>query len=98
MANFWKNRKITVRKLLQIAFRCVGLDWEDHVVIDDNLIRPAEVNRLLGDASKARDKLGWRPRVSFEELVEMTAKSDLERLRDFQYVNGEYKRSEALYL
>ena len=66
-------------------------------MVDENLIRPAEVNRLLDDASKAREKLGWSPRVNFEELVERMVESDLERLRDFQYVNGEYKRSEALY-
>jgi GDPmannose 4,6-dehydratase len=87
----------TVKKLLQVAFGCVELDWEDHVVIDENLIRPAEVNRLLGDASKAREKLGWSPKVSFEELIAMMVESDLERLKDLNYVNGEYKRSDALY-
>ncbi len=87
----------TVRKLLQIAFSCVGLNWEDHVVIDENLIRPAEVNRLLGDASKARAKLGWSPKVSFEELIMMMVEADLKKLKDFNYVNGEYMRSEAFY-
>ena len=65
--------------------------------IDERYFRPAEVHHLLGDASKAKQKLCWRPKVSFEELVEMMVESDLERLKDFQYVNGEYKRSEALY-
>jgi GDPmannose 4,6-dehydratase len=88
----------TVRKLLQIAFGCAGLHWEDYVVIDEDLIRPAEVNRLLGDASKAREKLGWRPKVSFEELVAMMVESDVKRLRDVNYVNGEYRRSEATFL
>jgi len=87
----------TVRKLLQIAFSCVGLNWEDHVVIDENLIRPAEVNRLLGDASKAREKLCWSPSVSFEELIGMMVESDLRKLKDVNYINGEYKRSEAVY-
>jgi GDPmannose 4,6-dehydratase len=87
----------TVRKLLQIAFSCVGLHWEDHIVIDENLIRPAEVNRLLGDASKARAKLGWSPKVSFEELIMMMVEADLKKLKDFNYVNGEYMRSEAFY-
>jgi GDPmannose 4,6-dehydratase len=87
----------TVRKLLQIAFNCVGLDWENHVVGDENLIRPAEVNRLLGDASKAREKLCWRPQVSFEELIAMMVESDLKKLKDLNYINGEYKRSEAVY-
>jgi GDPmannose 4,6-dehydratase len=87
----------TVRKLLQIAFSCVGLNWEDHVVIDEDLIRPAEVNRLLGDASKAREKLGWNPGISFEEMIAMMVESDLMKLKDLNYVNGEYKRSEAVY-
>ena len=87
----------TVRKLLQIAFSHVGLNWEDHVVIDEDLIRPAEVNRLLGDASKAREKLLWRPQVSFEELITMMVESDVKKLKDHNYVNGEYKRSEAVY-
>ena len=87
----------TVRKLLQVAFASVGLGWEDHVVVDENLIRPAEVNRLLGNASKAREKLGWTPRMSFEELVAMMVESDLKKLKDLSYINGEYKRSEALY-
>ena len=87
----------TVRKLLRIAFRCVGLNWEDHVVIDESLIRPAEVNRLLGDASKAREKLRWRPNVSFEELIGIMVESDLKKLKDVNYINGEYKRSEAIY-
>ena len=87
----------TVKKLLQIAFSHVGLNWEDHTVIDENLIRPAEVNRLLGDASKAREKLCWRPVVSFEELIGMMVESDLRKLKDVNYINGEYKRSEAVY-
>jgi GDPmannose 4,6-dehydratase len=87
----------TVRKLLQVAFSCAGFHWEDHVVIDENLIRPAEVNRLLGDASKAREKLGWNPGVSFEELIAMMVESDVRKLTDFNYINGEYKRSEAFY-
>jgi GDPmannose 4,6-dehydratase len=87
----------TVRKLLQIAFSCVGLNWENHVVIDENLIRPAEVNRLLGDASKAREKLRWSPKVSFEELVAMMVELDLKRLQDANYINGEYMRSDVVY-
>ncbi len=87
----------TVRKLLQIAFGYVGLHWEDYVVIDENLIRAAEVNRLLGDASKAREKLSWSPKVRFEELIMMMVESDLRKLKDVNYINGEYKRSEAIY-
>jgi GDPmannose 4,6-dehydratase len=60
----------SVRELVEIAFGHVGLDWRDHVRVDESLKRgPAELHRLVGDASKARELLGWRPTVSFEELV-----------------------------
>jgi GDPmannose 4,6-dehydratase len=70
----------TVQELVEEAFRVVGLDWRDHVREDPALYRPAEVQDLIGDASKARSKLGWTPRVSFRELVEMMVRADLERL------------------
>jgi GDPmannose 4,6-dehydratase len=70
-----------VRELVEIAFARVDLDWTKHVVIDPRLERPAEVDMLLGDASKARDRLGWKPRVGFRELVEQMVDADLERLR-----------------
>jgi len=87
----------TVRRLLQIAFSCAGLNWEDYVVIDEDLIRPAEVNHLLGDSSKAREMLGWSHKVSFEELIAMMVESDLKKLKDVHSANGEYKRREASY-
>jgi GDPmannose 4,6-dehydratase len=71
----------SVRQLVELAFGCLGLDWRRHVRTDPNLVRPAEVDRLLGDASKARARLGWRPEVSFEAMVEMMVRADLERLR-----------------
>jgi GDPmannose 4,6-dehydratase len=71
----------TVRELVEIAFASVGLDWRKHVVEDPGLLRPAEVEQLVGDASKARRVLGWAPRVSFRELVDMMVRADLERLR-----------------
>ena len=71
----------TVRELVEIAFDCVQLDWRKYVVEDPALLRPAEVEQLIGDASKARSALGWAPRVSFRELVEMMVRADLERLR-----------------
>ena len=71
----------SVRELVEIAFARAGLDWEKHVVIDPKLVRPAEVDLLLGDASKAHDQLGWKPRVAFRELVEQMVDADLERLR-----------------
>jgi GDPmannose 4,6-dehydratase len=75
------GEKHTVRELVEIAFARAGIDMADHVVIDPALLRPAEVNHLCGDASKAREKLGWRPRVGFRELVEMMVDADLERVR-----------------
>lgn len=72
--------KHSVRDLVDVAFRHVGLDWRDHVEVDPTLLRPAEVNTLRGDASKARRVLGWKPTVSFEELVAMMVDADLERV------------------
>ncbi len=70
-----------VRELVQLAFAHAGLDWEDHVVIDEAFYRPAEVDLLIGDCEKARMKLGWKPRTSFPELVEMMVDADLALLR-----------------
>jgi GDPmannose 4,6-dehydratase len=71
----------SVRDLVEIAFERVGRDWREHVVIDPKLVRPAEVDLLLGDASKARARLGWKPRTSFREMIERMVDADLERLR-----------------
>jgi GDPmannose 4,6-dehydratase len=70
----------TVKRLVEIAFDEVGLPWESHVEIDDSLKRPAEVDFLVGDASKAKRVLGWEPKVSFEELIRLMTRSDLELL------------------
>jgi GDPmannose 4,6-dehydratase len=70
----------SVRELVDVAFARVGLDPESHVRIDPRFLRPAEVEHLVGDASKARDKLGWEPRTSFEEMVQLMVDSDLELL------------------
>ncbi len=72
--------KHSVRDLVELAFRRVGLDWREHVTIDPALLRPADVNTLCGDASYARGKLGWQPRVSFAQLVEMMVDADMERV------------------
>lgn len=69
----------SVRELVNTAFAVAGLNWEDYVVIDPRFIRPAEVDLLLGDSSKAKQKLGWQPEVSFEQLVQMMVEADLER-------------------
>jgi GDPmannose 4,6-dehydratase len=67
----------SVRELLELAFTQVGLRWQDHVVVDERFLRPADVAALVGDASKARRVLGWEPTVSFPELVAMMVESDL---------------------
>lgn len=69
----------SVRELVDVAFAAVGLKWEDYVVIDPKFIRPAEVELLLGDSSKAQRNLGWKPEVSFEQLIQMMVQADLER-------------------
>jgi GDPmannose 4,6-dehydratase len=70
----------SVQECAEIAFEHAGLDLDSHVVVDPEFLRPAEVDHLVGDASKAREKLGWEPRVSFRELVEMMVDADVERL------------------
>jgi GDPmannose 4,6-dehydratase len=71
----------TIREFVELAFDYVGLDWKKYVSLDKTLYRPAEVNVLQGDYSKAKRELGWEPKVKFEELVKMMVESDLERLR-----------------
>jgi GDPmannose 4,6-dehydratase len=71
----------SVRELVETAFTAGGLDWQDHVVQDPALIRPAEVDVLVGDPGKARRVLGWQPTVGFTALVRMMVEADLERLR-----------------
>jgi GDPmannose 4,6-dehydratase len=70
----------SVQEFVEAAFAHAGLDLDRHVVIDPNLIRPAEVDHLVGDASRAGAELGWAPRVSFRELVEMMVDADLARV------------------
>ncbi|HEX2428895.1 MAG TPA: GDP-mannose 4,6-dehydratase [Gaiellaceae bacterium] len=72
----------SVRELVDRAFSRAGLDWEEHVRIDDSLVRgKAELHDLVGDPSRARERLGWSPTVDFDELVNLLVDSDLERLR-----------------
>jgi GDPmannose 4,6-dehydratase len=70
----------TVERLVDVAFSHVGLSWKDHVTLDERFVRPAEVDLLIGDPAKAKAKLGWEPKVGFEQLVQMMVDSDLERL------------------
>jgi GDPmannose 4,6-dehydratase len=72
----------SVREFCEVAFRCVGLDYHDYVRQDPRFMRPADVDLLVADCSKARQKLGWSPQVTFEQLVEMMVEADLKRLKD----------------
>jgi len=71
----------SVRQFLEIAFDVVGLNYVDHVVVDPRFYRPAEVDHLIGDPSKAKRALDWSPQTSFPELVEMMVRADIARLR-----------------
>jgi GDPmannose 4,6-dehydratase len=71
------NETHSVRELVELSFGHAGLDWEQHVVIDEKFFRPAEVDLLIGDSSKARTKLGWTPKVDFPTLVQMMVDADL---------------------
>jgi GDPmannose 4,6-dehydratase len=66
-----------VKEFLDEAFACVGLDWKEHMVVDPKYFRPAEVDMLLGDPSKARKTLGWQPKVGFKDLVGLMVDADL---------------------
>lgn len=75
------NETHTVQELVEIAFARADLDWKAHVVIDPEFIRPAEVDLLIGNYDKAKNELGWEPKVRFKELVEMMVDADLERVK-----------------
>ena len=77
----------SVREFCELAFRHAGLDWEEHVVSDPRFLRPAEVDLLIGDATKARTELGWQPTVSFPELVAMMVDNDI-RIQERQLRAG----------
>jgi GDPmannose 4,6-dehydratase len=74
------NISHSVKELVEVAFARVGLDWQDYVRIDPAFLRPAEVEHLLGDCSKAKKELGWTPSVDFKQLVEMMVDADVTRL------------------
>jgi len=79
----------TVRELCEAAFAHVDLDMNDYVVVDPKFYRPAEVQELLGDSSKAKKVLGWEPKTSFEDLVKMMVSADLKRVQVFKDQGGE---------
>lgn len=71
----------SVKRLLEVAFSSVDLNWEDYAVQDPRFMRPAEVDLLVGDPSKAHETLGWEPEVSFEEMIQMMVEADIKRLK-----------------
>ncbi|MFQ5861525.1 MAG: GDP-mannose 4,6-dehydratase [Candidatus Brocadiales bacterium] len=72
----------SVKELVEAAFNCVGLDWRKYVNIDQRLIRPCEVDCLVGDATKTHKRLGWRPKTSFREMIEIMVEEDIKLLSD----------------
>jgi GDPmannose 4,6-dehydratase len=76
------NTCFTVRDLCRVAFECVGLHWEDHVISDERFMRPTEIAASRGDYSRAKTELGWEPRTSFEELVRLMVEADVRLLRE----------------
>jgi GDPmannose 4,6-dehydratase len=76
----------SVQELVEVAFAHVGLDWQKHVGVDERFLRPAEVDHLIGDPSKARNQLGWEPTVDFKGLVTMMVDADITRLKSGQIV------------
>jgi len=82
------NETHSVQEFVEIAFDHVKLDWKKYVKVDPKFLRPAEVDLLIGDATKARTKLGWKPEVSFQGLVTMMVDADLARLEPARAVNG----------
>ncbi|MEK7845685.1 MAG: GDP-mannose 4,6-dehydratase [Nitrospinota bacterium] len=80
------GKEHSVQDLVEIAFDHLGLKWKDYVVTDPALLRPAEVDHLVGDHSKAKKELGWEPQVSFQKLIEMMVEADMDRLKNKQSV------------
>src|SRR5690606_18498758 len=76
----------SVEELVEVAFSYLDLNWRDYVVQDPRFMRPAEVDLLIGDATKAREELGWQPAVAFDELIRMMVDADLDRLQRARYL------------
>jgi GDPmannose 4,6-dehydratase len=86
------NETHTIRECLDVAFGRLGLDWHKHVEIDPRYYRPAEVELLIGDYSKAKRKMGWEPKTKFKELIELMVDADLKLLQD--QLAGKVRRQE----
>jgi GDPmannose 4,6-dehydratase len=76
------NQTYSVREFLELAFGHAGLNWKQHVEIDPRYYRPAEVDLLIGDYSKARRALGWEPKTKFTDLVKLMVDADIKLLKD----------------
>jgi GDPmannose 4,6-dehydratase len=86
------NETHTIRECLEVAFGRLDLDWKKYVEIDPRYYRPAEVDLLIGDFSKAKAKLGWEPKTTFQGLIELMADADLQLLKD--QMSGKVRRAE----
>jgi GDPmannose 4,6-dehydratase len=75
------GRTHSIKRLCEVAFACVDLDWQRYVYVDDAYLRPADVDLLIGDPSKAKQKLGWEPTVTFEEMIQKMVTADLAALK-----------------
>jgi GDPmannose 4,6-dehydratase len=75
------GRATSVREFCELAFACVGLKADDYVVVDEGLLRPAEIHRLCGNSAKARTKLGWAPKITLENMIQEMVEADIHRLR-----------------
>ena len=71
----------SVQRLLEVAFDCIDLNWQDYYQQDERFMRPAEVDLLIGDSTKAQQTLGWKPAVTFEQMIQMMVEADIERLK-----------------
>jgi GDPmannose 4,6-dehydratase len=70
----------SVKEFIELAFEYAGLDWQEYVIVDETLKRPAEVEHLVGDSTKAKKKLGWEARTSFKDLVKIMLEADIKRI------------------
>jgi len=78
----------SVAAFIDLAFRHAGLDWRDYAVVDERFEHPVDVERMAGDATKARERLSWRPEVSFSQLAEMMVGADLASISDVKSINS----------
>ena len=86
----------SIEELVEIAFAHAGLEWKDYVVIDPKFVRPAEVDLLIGDSSKARDRLKWQPKVKFEELIRIMVDFDIKRYGTQEHSSQAGKKVDSL--